>query len=503
MHEAPPPANPNATTAPEKAATELKDKASAAHEKQQYGESFSLWNQAYALEPLPSTAYNIACAAARMGQTDAAFEWLHAAIDHGFSALSWLGDPDLQSLKADPRWAKLPERMRPLGEARNKENGLGSGLPRTTADAAGLDPAALAALLKEAEKSHTTGLVVLRDGKLAGDWYFGNWSRPIEAMSATKSVVALAFGFLLDDGKLKSLDEPLWHFFPELRQGLKEKLTVRHVLTHTSGVQALNDTTDIYRASDFVRLALAADLEAEPGTQFRYNNKAVNLLAGVVERASGQKLDAYLTEKLFAPLGIKDVQWTKDKAGNPHAMSGLQIHPLDLAKVGQLVLDGGRWNGKSLLSAAYLEDATRKSATPLQLEHGYLWWLTWEKNTRELPPNTSRSLAARNVNPAWVKAVKAVEGKPMDFDAFWNELAVINDKDAFVAELEKAGTPLRRTVSGLRSSEARGYLGQYLLIYPAQRLVVVRMAETDDAVSEEVLSSASFGALAGKLTTKN
>src|SRR5262249_27007483 len=117
--------------------------------------------------------------------------------------------------------------------------------------------------------------------------------------------LALAVGFLLDGKKLESLDEPLWHFFPELKQGLKERLTVRHLLTHTTGIQ--NDGADLARVSDLVRFALAADLETEPGARAAYNDKALALLAGLVEKASGTKADDYLREKLFTPLGIRDV----------------------------------------------------------------------------------------------------------------------------------------------------------------------------------------------------
>lgn len=478
-------------------ANELKERASKASDARAWGQAYALYNQAYALEPLPATAVSIATAAARLGQTDNAFEWLHTAIDSGFTAVHWLKDPDLASLKGDPRWAALPARIKPRAEAHARALNVGGGLERVTPQQARIDGDALQALLTRAEQTGTAGLVVLRDGRLVGDWYFGNWSRLIETMSVTQSVAVLAVGFLLDEKKLESLDEPLWHYFPELRQGLKEKLTVRHLLTHTSGLQALDDTSDISRASDFVRLALAADLESEPGTRFRHNNKAANLLAGVVERASGQRLDAYLTQKLFGPLGIKDVQWTHDKGGNPHGMSGLQLHPLDLAKIGQLVLDSGRWQGTSLLSTAFLETATRKPGTSLTTEAGLLWWLTWEKNLRRIPAGASLKLRAASAET--LKAVKQLEGRWLPVDEFWNQLAPIADKDAFVAELERAGTPLERDASGLRSIEARGDRGQYLILFPAERLVGVRLTEADD----DSQALPELGALLGNLTTKN
>jgi CubicO group peptidase (beta-lactamase class C family) len=146
-------------------------------------------------------------------------------------------------------------------------------------------------------------------------------------------VVSLAVGLLLDEGRIKSLDQPVSDFYPEWRQGAKRRITIRHLLTHTSGLQNAQHTSEeIYPSGDFVQLALAAELTSEPGTAGAYNNKAVNLLAGVVEQASGQKLDAYLRERLFTPLGIVAFEWSRDDAGNPHAMSGLQIRPRDFAR---------------------------------------------------------------------------------------------------------------------------------------------------------------------------
>src|SRR6185295_2307454 len=164
------------------------------------------------------------------------------------------------------------------------------------------------------------------DGKVVAEWYVGTPQGPIEAMSATKSVVGLVIGRLVDTGKLASLDQPVCELYPEWRQGNKQKITIRHLLDHTSGLQNEPNTgIEIYPSPDFIKLALAAELSEEPGTVFRYNNKAVNLLAAIVKIASGKTLDQYARDELFAPMGITDVHWDTDPAGTPQVMAGLQI----------------------------------------------------------------------------------------------------------------------------------------------------------------------------------
>src|SRR5262249_29391264 len=136
---------------------------------------------------------------------------------------------------------------------------------------------------------------------------------------------------------------------------------------------------EVYPAPDFVQLALAAELSDEPGSKFFYNNEATNLLAGLVERASGKKLDRLVGDEILAPLGITDWEWLHDKAGNPHAMAGLRPQPRDLAKMGQLMRDGGSGGGKPILSRAFVEQATRPSAKNPQ--YGLLWWLLGDVST--------------------------------------------------------------------------------------------------------------------------
>jgi len=240
------------------------------------------------------------------------------------------------------------------------------------AAAMAVDPGALDALQKRAAELDTDVLVVMVDGKVVLQKWLVGKPRKLIAASVTKSVVALAIGRLVTLGKLR-VDQPVADFYPEWRQGRKKRITIKHLLTHTSGLQAKSDEEEIGISPDLVQLALAAELVTDPGTTFEYNDKAMAILAGIVEKVAGKRLHVFVRAEIFAPLGIVDTGWTLDPAGNPYAMGGLEIAPIDLAKIGQLMLDGGRWQGREILSPGWVKEATTSSEK--NPEYGYLWWL--------------------------------------------------------------------------------------------------------------------------------
>lgn len=364
--------------------------------------------------------------------------------------------------------------------------------PVTAADA-GLDQAALAALVARAEESGSDALVVLADGKLVGEWTFGSEPGPIEAMSATKSIVSLAIGKLIDQGVIRSVDEPVHTFYPEWKQGKKQAITIRHLLDHTSGLQNVPNTgVEIYPSPDFVKLALAAELSSDPGTRFSYNNKAVNLLAGIVEVASGQRMDEYIGAEIFAPMGITDYTWTRDDAGNPHAMSGLQIRAMDLAKIGQMMLDGGTWRGQRILSQEWIAASTRPGE--LVPSCGLLWWLLPEWQKLSLTGADLDGWLAAGADEAVVAKLRPMAGKLYTKDQLRAELQrrLGKRRSAAVFEGLSAGTFAVSVVAGpIRGFYADGYLGQYLVVVPEARLVAVRQMRAPET-EEELAAADSF-----------
>lgn len=116
----------------------------------------------------------------------------------------------------------------------------------------------------------------------------------------------------------------------------------------------------IYPAPDVVALALAAELEMAPGSAWAYNNKAVNLLAGIFEKSAGRPMDEWIWSELLAPLCVTTRAWYRDGSGVTHAMAGVELTPLELARVGQLVLQEGRWDGRQVVGADWI----RRLITP-------------------------------------------------------------------------------------------------------------------------------------------
>jgi len=351
-----------------------------------------------------------------------------------------------------------------------------------------VDARALTALIQAAEASHSDALVVLKDGKLVGEWYFGKPQGPIEAMSVTKSVVSLAIGTLIAEGKIKSLDEPLHTFYSEWKQGRKQAITLRHLLSHTSGLQNYPRTdVEIYPSPDFVQLALAAELTEEPGKIFSYNNKAVNLLTGVVQKTAGKRLDLYLREGLFQKMGITNFDWTLDQAGNPHGMSGLQVRPADLAKLGQLMLQQGRWNGQQLLTPEWVT-ASKQASQEAFPSYGLLWWLIPASTNYLIDQEQIDKLEAAGVKPEFVAKVRGLQGNYPDQATYYAALEKSFGKEyqrVLVEHIGQLGFALsKKTYGPIIGYSGRGDLGQYLVVYPSQGLVAVRMVRGSETYSQ-------------------
>lgn len=444
-------------------------------------------------------AWFAAYASLGTGDDAAALTWLERAVERGMSSPGdLLHDKSLAPLRRMPGYDALVARARENALKARAEGNVGAGLEKTTPAEAGVSEPALAAFVKAAEDAGSSALVVLRHGKLVGEWYFGGETQRIESMSATKGVVALAIGLLIDEGKIASADAPVSTFFPEWRAGLKGKVTLRHLLSHTSGLAANANAMDIYESQDFVRYALDAHVVDVPGSQFFYNNKATNLLAGVVERASGEKLDAYLMRRLFEPLGIRDVFWQKDPSGNPLGMSGLRLHPVDFAKVGQLMLQRGVWQGQRILSESWIQECTAAPSQPHTPTAGLLWWLVYDKSFRVLGQDMVDEARRNGMSAASLSRLRDVVGKPIPPGEFAQVLAERLGGENGLRELmeKSARVPLRTQVEGApRGYSARGSFGQLLLVVPEQDLVVVRMAVPDGRVPPAVMEFPAFNTL--------
>lgn len=229
-----------------------------------------------------------------------------------------------------------------------------------------LSKEALDQIVSRARETHSDSLVVMKDGKLVAQWYSNNEQKVMLTHSMTKSVTNLAVGQLVGEGKL-SLDQKVGDFFPEWKTGDKKDVTVRELMNHTSGMP-------FHAKEPTLHAALDANLLTKPGTNFEYSTAAVDVLAGIVEKVSGKPMDKYAADNILKPLGITNYKWEEDAEGHAEGGTGLWANATDLAKIGQMMLNGGRWEGKQIVSSDWIAQSTKPSQN-LNKECGLLWWL--------------------------------------------------------------------------------------------------------------------------------
>ena len=248
-------------------------------------------------------------------------------------------------------------------------------------------------------------VIVARGGKLVLERYYEGEDRRTrgpdlgivkfgpevkhDLRSVTKSIVGLLYGVALAGRKVPDLDQSIIDQFPAYKDLAADpkrgRMTVRHALSMTLGTEwdeslpysdPRNSETTMDLAADRYRYVLERPMIAEPGTEWNYNGGATAVLAKLISRGTEQPLLDYARENLFEPLGITDVEWVTDSDGEPIAASGLRMRPLDLARIGQLILDRGTWGGLQLLPSEWLDQSfTPWAQVSRHRDYGYQWWL--------------------------------------------------------------------------------------------------------------------------------
>lgn len=344
-----------------------------------------------------------------------------------------------------------------------------------------LDQSAVDKLVADAKDRDSAELVILKDGKLIGDWRFSKSRAPIQTMSITKSVLALAIGCLVDAGKLH-VDEPVYRFFPRWKSKPYRNVTLYDLMTHSSGLEWARNTLPIYRSKNFVEMTLASKLVHKPGTYYHYSNRGANLVSGIVGKASGMRTDRYVNQVIFRPLGITHWWWQKDHAGQPQGMAGLHLEPRDLAKIGELVRLEGEYDGKRVVSAKWIRRATAEPAKvqPTSRRLGLLWWLVpaWTRIT--ITKHVLDGWQKAGVDAAFIDRARPLLGKTFhSTHAFLDALREAYEdphlerfrKTIWQHDLPDAKFDLGPTVG----SYSEGTLGQFVVILPRDGLVAVRM----------------------------
>ncbi|UWR23280.1 serine hydrolase [Sulfitobacter sp. S190] len=237
-----------------------------------------------------------------------------------------------------------------------------------------------------------TGLVILKDGQIVHESYHKGTTPQDKRISwsVAKSYLSALIGVLLDKGAIASLDDPVVQYAPALRGGAYDGATVRNVLNMASGVtfdeDYLDKSSDINRMGRVLALGgemddFAADLDvtfAAPGAQWKYVSIDTHVLSMVVRGATGRSIAELMSEKIVAPMGLEYAPYyLTDGVGTAFVLGGLNLTTRDYARMGQMFLQNGRYNGQQIVPAEWVAASTAPSAPtqPGEIGYGYQWWI--------------------------------------------------------------------------------------------------------------------------------
>ena len=256
---------------------------------------------------------------------------------------------------------------------------------RATPESQGISSDLFAALLRELDASKDTEMhhfMALRHGKVICECNFAPYPKGMWHIthSMCKSITGMAIGMLIEEEKLK-LDENIYDIFPDhinaFSKIFRPVITVENLLTMTSGV-TFNES-GIVSGNDWLGSFLNASVNGKPGTEFQYNSLNTYVLSAIVTKRTGETLTEYLTPRLFDPLGITKYYWETCPKGITKGGWGLFLCAEDMAKLGQLYLQRGKWNGQQLVSEYWIEISTARHLKTQNDTYGYGYQLWMEQ----------------------------------------------------------------------------------------------------------------------------
>ena len=240
------------------------------------------------------------------------------------------------------------------------------------------------------ERMKTIAYLIIQDDSLRFEKYWLGYSDTshTSSFSMAKTFIGILAGIAIEEGKIQSLDQPVSDFLSEYHEGNKAKVTIRHLVTMCSGidfdesyVNPIGFAAEAYYGNDLRDLIFRYDAVKEPGKYFEYLSGNTQLLGFVLSKATGMTLSDYASEKLWKPIGAKsNAYWSLDhKDGDEKAYCCFNSNARDFARVGQLFLDSGRWNGKQVVPEKYVlesfQPAPISDGNASNNRYGYSWWL--------------------------------------------------------------------------------------------------------------------------------
>lgn len=239
------------------------------------------------------------------------------------------------------------------------------------------------------EENNTVAFLVIRNDTIQYEKYFKGYDKTsiVPSFSMAKSITSILIGCAIDDGLIKSVQEPITNYIPELKKNGFEKVTIEHLLQMTSGIKfnegysnPFGQVATFYYGRNLRRGLLKLKLKRQPGTAFEYVSGNPQLLGLILERVlKGKTVTQYLQDKLWSPLGMEyDASWSTDrkKNGLEKTFCCINARARDFAKIGRLYLNKGNWNGKQIVPESWVKQSTKVDTTNGSASYyQYQWWL--------------------------------------------------------------------------------------------------------------------------------
>jgi hypothetical protein len=248
----------------------------------------------------------------------------------------------------------------------------------------------------EDEKLGINSIIILKNNKIEFEKYFNKTKK--ENLQLTyhiiNSVISTLIGICIDEGLIQNVDQKAISFFSEyektITDSLQHKITLKHLLTMTGGYKwetehHNNEISEFAANPDLLEYMFKCPIANEPGTVFSQNSGGVFLLTKNIEKVSSAEIEEFADKKLFQPLGIQNYRWERDSTGKTKGPYALYMTPRDLAKLGCLYLNKGKYKGKEIVSKEWIEESTKlhlelSPIVPISIEigqkgMGYLWWI--------------------------------------------------------------------------------------------------------------------------------
>jgi CubicO group peptidase (beta-lactamase class C family) len=257
----------------------------------------------------------------------------------------------------------------------------------------GMDPSVLNGILDDIYNldMEIHSVIVVRNGYIVMENYTGYYTPYTRhtIQSCTKSIISALIGIAIDKGYIDNVSQRVIDFFPNITienmDSWKQEITIENCLTMTMGntwhevdipySDPLNDLFAMYGSNDMWKYVLDRPMEREPGFEWTYNSGGVELLGGILEKATGYRVTDFAREFLFEPIGINGFDWWLVPASGQYGVSGgLYLTPRDMARFGYLFLNNGTWNGTQVISSEWVKHSTDTYYNTGWYDYSYLWW---------------------------------------------------------------------------------------------------------------------------------